>query len=114
MSIQAEKRRAERYAVHRGSVANINGQEAYSTITDVSETGIGFICSPQLHNGDKVDLALEYKMGNTTKVFHVIVEVVRYLKEDFEYYAGAVVKTMTEEFKQYLEQIKLSRQRLAM
>lgn len=104
-----EKRESERFALHRGSVACINGKQAYSTVTDISENGLAFICSPMLNHGDQVEIALELKEGSQTKTFHVIVEVVRCIQEDFEHYIGAVVKTITHEFKTLVEQIKLSR-----
>ena len=109
MTTEYEKRQYERYPVHRGSVANVNGQHLYSTITDISATGISFICAPELRHGDKVDLTLELNQGQETKTFHVIVEVVRCLKEDFEHHAGAIVKTITEEFRELVEQVQQSR-----
>ena len=113
MTVSHEKRQCERFAVHRGSVANINGHQSYSTITDISATGIAFICSPELHNGDTIDLALELNQGNETKTIHVIVEIVRCLKDDFEFHAGAIIKTITHEFKELLEQIQRSREKYA-
>jgi len=108
-----EKRQFERFPVHRGSVANINGQHLYSTITDISETGLSFICAPELQHGDKVDLTLEIRQDQETKTIHILVEVVRCLKDDFEHYVGATVKIITEEFKALVQQIQQSRLSLA-
>ena len=109
MSTEQEKRQSERFTVHRGSVACINGQQAYSTLTDISESGVAFICSPHLQHGDQVKMALELKEGDQVKTFHVIVEVVRCIQEEFEHYVGAIVKTVTDEFKTLVEQVKFSR-----
>ncbi|MBN2865784.1 MAG: PilZ domain-containing protein [Thiotrichales bacterium] len=109
-----EKRQCKRYKLHRGSVACINGMQTYSTLTDISETGLAFICSPQLQHGENVEIALELKDGDKTKTFYVMVEVVRCFKDDFEHRIGAIVKTITHEFKTFLEQIKNSREKYGM
>jgi len=109
MSTSHEKRQCQRYALHRGSVASINGTQTYSTVIDISENGLAFICAPELQHGDKVELALELKEEGNTKTFSVIVEVVRCLQEDFEYHIGAIVKTITHDFITLVEQIKQAR-----
>jgi len=109
-----EKRLFERYSLHRGSVANINGKKAYSTVTNISEMGLAFVCALKVQHGVQIELALEFKEGNATNTFSVIVEVVRCLQEDFEYSIGVIVKTITQEFKTLLEQIKFSREKYVM
>jgi|GEM_PF-4414466 len=109
MSTSNEKRQSQRYVLHRGSVASINGTQTYSTVIDISENGLAFICAPELQHGDKIEIALELKEEGNTKTFSVIVEVVRCLQEDFEYQIGAIVKTITHEFKTLVEQIKRAR-----
>jgi len=101
-----EQREHERFATYCGSVVNIHGKHAYSTITNVSEEGIAFICAPELLRGDQVEVSFDLQQGTQKTTFSIVVEIVRCVKEDFEYFVGAKVQQMTNEFHAFVEQTK--------
>ncbi|HHS99579.1 MAG TPA: PilZ domain-containing protein [Thiomicrospira sp.] len=101
-----EQREHERFATYCGSVVNIHGKHAYSTITNVSNEGIAFICSPELLCGDKVEVSFDLQQGTKKSTYSIIVEIVRCVKDDFEYFVGAKVQQVTNEFQKFVEQAK--------
>ncbi|MEA3406429.1 MAG: PilZ domain-containing protein [Pseudomonadota bacterium] len=103
-----EQREHQRFTTYCGSVVNIHGKHAYSTITNVSEEGIAFICAPELLCGDKVEVSFDLQQGTKKSTFSVIVEIVRCVKNDFEYFVGAKIQQMTNEFHTFVEQTKNS------
>ena len=109
-----EKRMFKRYPTHRGAVANIDGNIAYSTVTNIPETGLEFLCAHQVRHSQQIELTLNFDENNFANKFCLIVEIVRCLQNQFEYSVGVIIRSVSQEFEAMLEQLIIHRKKYEM
>lgn len=106
-----EKRCAPRYATYKSSVVVRNSQEIYTTLVNVSASGLGFLCAVPLTIGEQVEIVcnieqyctLTHEEIDTTLTLPI--EIARVAEEDGEFMIGAKVQQMTFEYRQMLKKL---------
>ena len=99
-----EKRRNERTELTSKLVVNCLGgdspKEVYIQVTDLSKTGLGFVCSETLTIGAVYEGFITIW---TKEVIHAFMEIVRIVKKDNSYQYGAIFVGMPEMESQRIE-----------
>ncbi|WP_178861841.1 PilZ domain-containing protein [Thiomicrorhabdus cannonii] len=109
--ITQDKRCAPRFATYKSSVMIRDDEEIYTTIVNISASGIGFLSAVPLQVGDLVDIvcSVEQFCSLTQEVIDTTIalpiEIARIVEEDGEFMVGAKVHQVTFEFRQMLKKL---------
>jgi hypothetical protein len=101
-----ERRRAPRFLSHKSSVLIQNNERIYTTIVNLSASGVGFLSARPIEVGSAVELLFETEIEDGTLYpFHLEIEVMRCTPHEDECEIGAKLKHVTFEYRSMLKKI---------
>ncbi|MBD3754841.1 MAG: PilZ domain-containing protein [Gammaproteobacteria bacterium] len=110
-----EKRREPRYHTYKSSVLIHENQEIYTTIIDLSASGLGLLCAIELQPGEQDDLLYNIealsqfneasKETAQPSMLHLPIEVVRVNEAEDEYVVGVKLRKVPEEYHAILKRV---------
>ncbi|WP_321325198.1 PilZ domain-containing protein [Thiomicrorhabdus sp.] len=101
-----DRRREERLPAHLPSILIQKGHTIYTTIINLSSTGIGFLSAVPLNTNEQVEINFERKSMNTMTPVSLKVNVQSCQEVDFEYYIGGSIYKQSLEYTKFFETIK--------
>lgn len=111
----SDKRREPRYHTYKSSVLVHNNQEIFTTIIDLSASGLGLLCAIELEPGAQDELlynieTLSQFNNRSTEtqqpaMLHLPIEVVRVNEADDEYVIGVKLRNVPEEYRAILHRV---------
>lgn len=102
------RRREQRLPAHLPSILLKQGHTIYTTIINLSSSGIGFLSAIPLNNNDEVAITFERKSANTMVPVELKVHVRSCHEVDFEYYIGGSIEAKSMEYTKFFEKINNS------
>lgn len=100
-----DRRREARLPAHLPSILIQQGQTIYTTIINLSSTGIGFLSAVPLGTDEQVEINFERKTMNTMVPVNLKVHVHSCKEVDFEYYIGGSITKNSLEYTKFFETI---------
>ena len=95
------RRREARLPAHLPSILIRNDHTIYTTIINMSSTGIGFLSAVPLNADDEVEINFERKSANTMIPVNLKVHVHSCREVDFEYYIGGSISHQSLEYTKF-------------
>ena len=100
------RRREARLPAHLPSILIQKGHTIYTTIINLSSSGIGFLSAVPLGTDEEVEINFERKSINTMVPVNLKIHVHSCEEVDFEYYIGGSISQNSLEYKKFFETIK--------
>lgn len=100
-----ERRREARLPAHLPSILIQKDHTVYTTIINLSSSGIGFLSAIPLNADEQVEITFERKSANTMVPVNLKVQVHSCHEVDFEYYIGGSIAKNSVEYKKFFETI---------
>lgn len=101
-----ERRREERLPAHLPSILMKRGHTIYTTIINLSSSGIGFLSAIPLNTDEEVQITFERKSANTLIPVDLKVNVRSCREVDFEYYIGGSIEEKSLEYTKFFNTIE--------
>lgn len=100
------RRREQRLPAHIPSILLNKGHTIYTTIINLSSSGVGFLSAVPLNADDEVAITFERRTANTMVPVELKVHVRSCREVDFEYYIGGSIEDKSLEFIKFFEKIE--------
>ena len=100
-----ERRREARLPAHLPSILIQQDRTIYTTIINLSSSGIGFLSAVPLGTDEQVEINFERKSINTMIPVNLKIHVHTCKEVDFEYYIGGSITKNSLEYKKFFETI---------
>ena len=100
------RRREARLPAHLPSILLQKDQTIYTTIINISSSGVGFLSAVPLKTDDEVQITFERKSANTMIPVELKVHVRSCKAVDFEYYIGGNIAHKSLEYTKFFEVVK--------
>jgi len=101
-----DRRREERLPAHLPSLLIQKGHTIYTTIINLSSSGIGFLSAVPINTDEQVEINFERKSMNTMTPVSLKINVQSCREVDFEYYIGGSIYKQSLEYKKFFETVK--------
>lgn len=100
-----DRRREARLPAHLPSILLQRGHTIYTTIINLSSSGIGFLSAVPLNADEEVEITFERKSANTMVPVDLKVHVRSCHEVDFEYYIGGSIASKSVEYTKFFDTI---------
>lgn len=100
-----DKRQAERFPSHKASILMIDGKQIYTTIINLSASGVGILSGVAIQPGTQVELQFEAELESTITTIQIPIEIVRCSDDEDEHLIGAKLQTVTFEYRAMLKRL---------
>ena len=100
------RRKEQRLPAHIPSILLKQGHTIYTTIINLSSSGVGFLSAIPLNTNDEVEITFERKTAHTMVPVELKVHVRSCREVDFEYYIGGSIEKKSLEFTKFFEKIE--------
>lgn len=101
-----DRRREARLPAHIPSILLQQGHTIYTTIINMSSSGVGFLSGIPLAADEQVEISFERKSMNTMVPVSLKVHVHSCQEVDFEYYIGGSITKNSLEYKRFFETVE--------
>ncbi len=101
-----ERRREARLPAHLPSILMKHGHTVYTTIINLSSSGIGFLSAVPLNTDEEIKITFERKSANTLVPVDLKVHVRSCREVDFEYYIGGSIEEKSVEYTKFFNTIE--------
>ena len=101
----SNRRRESRLPAHIPSLLIQKDKTVYTTVVNLSSTGIGFLSAVELSSDDEVMLTFERLDANTMVPVNLKVHIHSCHEIDFEYYIGGSIASKSLDYKKFFETI---------
>ena len=102
----ANRRRESRLPAHIPSLLIQKGKTVYTTVVNLSSTGIGFLSAVEVASDEEVIITFERLDANTMVPVNLKVHVHSCHEVDFEYYVGGTIQSKSLDYKKFFETIE--------
>jgi len=100
------RRREERLPAHLPSILIKKGHTIYTTIINLSSSGIGFLSAVPINTDEQVEINFERKSMNTMIPVNLKINVQSCREVDFEYYIGGSIYKQSLEYTKFFETVQ--------
>ncbi|NPA71967.1 MAG: PilZ domain-containing protein [Gammaproteobacteria bacterium] len=104
-----ERRAESRLPAHLPSILLEQDQTVYTTIINLSSSGIGFLSAKPVEANNEVEITFERRNANTMVPVSLKVHVQSCREVDFEYYIGGKISEKSLEYTKFFETIQPSK-----
>ena len=101
-----ERRKEQRLPAHLPSILLQHDRTIYTTIINLSSTGVGFLSAIPLDTDEQVKITFERKSANTMVPVDLKVVVRSCQETDFEYYIGGSIEQQSVEYTKFFNMIQ--------
>lgn len=101
-----ERRREERLPAHLPSILLNKGHTIYTTIINLSSSGVGFLSAVPLNTDEEVKITFERKSSTTMVPVDLKIHVRSCREVDFEYYIGGSIEAKSVEYTKFFDTIE--------
>ncbi len=102
------RRKEPRLPMHFPSLLIQNGKEIYTTVTNLSANGIGFLSAIKVAANDEIKLSFERLGAYAMDPITLKVQVQSCHEIDSEYYIGGHINKSGEEFVKFFESMSVN------
>ncbi len=106
------RRREKRLPSHIPSLLIQHGKTVYTTVVNLSSTGIGFLSAVAVPSDEEVIITFERLDANTMVPVNLEVHVHTCHEVDFEYYIGGSIASKSLDYKKFFETIESAKEPL--
>lgn len=112
---EREKRGAPRFPVHKASVLRRDDHEIYTTLINVSASGVAFLSAVELEIGEEVTLKCHSTQNEEIVQIDLPITIARCIfdEKELEYEVGAKLQKVTFEYREMLKHIAETYSKLA-
>lgn len=103
------RRRENRLPSHIPSLLIQRNKTVYTTVVNLSSTGIGFLSAVAVPTDEEVIVTFEGLDANTTEPVNLKVQVHTCQMVDFEYYVGGTIEPNSLDYKKFFETIETAK-----